>query len=116
LLVKSESSDPSGELFRGYADPLNVGRKHRDGDRHPILHQHLSGIEISAEPERDAQSHVAVAGALRGHVEHVLNTIDLLLDRRRYSLRHHLRIRAGIIGRDLDGRRRDLRILRNRKR
>ena len=103
-------------LFRGHANALNVGRKHRNRDRHAILDQYLRGIEIGAEPEGDAQRHVAVAGALRRHVEHVLHAVDLLLDRRSHRFRHHLRVRARIIGRDLDRWRCDLGILRDGKR
>ncbi len=69
------------------------------GDGHAILHQHLRGIEIGAELERDAERHVAVARALRRHVEHVLDAIDLLLDRRGDRFRDDLRIGAGIVGR-----------------
>src|SRR5206468_11122558 len=45
----------------------------------------------------------------------VLDAIDLLLDRCCHRFRHHLRVCAGIIGRDLDGWWRDLGILRNWK-
>ena len=103
-------------FFCRHADALHFGREdgNRNGDA--ILHQHLRRIEIGAELEGDAQRHVAVARALRRHVEHVLNAIDLLLDRRRHGFRDHLRVRARVVGRDLDGWRRDLGILRDRKR
>ena len=42
--------------------------------------------------------------------------VDLLLDWRCYCFRYDLRVCAGIVGRDLDGWRRDFRILRNGKR
>src|SRR5439155_13531059 len=89
---------------------------HGNRDGHAILHQHLRRVEIGAELERDAQRHVAVAGALRRHVEHVLNAIDLLFDRRRYRFRYDFRVCAGIVGRDLDRWWRDVRILRDWKR
>ena len=44
-----------------------------------------------------------VARALRGHVKHVLNAVDLLLDRCRHRFRHDLRVCTRIVGRDLDG-------------
>src|SRR2546430_12008003 len=103
-------------FFRRYADALHIGRENGDRDGDAILDQHLRGIEIGAELKGDAQRHVAVARALRRHVEHVLNAVDLLLDRRRHRFRYHLRVGTGIIGRDLDGRRRDVGILRNWKR
>src|SRR5205814_6044946 len=46
---------------------------------------------------------------------HVLNAIDLLLDRRRDRFRYHLGVCARIVGRDLNGRWCDLGILGNRK-
>ena len=103
-------------LLRCHSDALHFGRKdgHRDGDA--ILYQHLRRIEIGTEFESDAQRHVAVARALRRHVEHVLNAIDLLLNRRRHRFRNDLCICAGIVGRDLDRWWRDLRILGNGKR
>src|SRR5437879_2290087 len=103
-------------FFRRYTDALHIGRENGDRDGDAVLDQHLRGIEIGAELKGDAERHVAVARALRRHVEHVLNAIDLLLDRRRNRFRYHLRVGAGIGGRDLDRWWRNVRILRNRKR
>ena len=69
-------------LFGGDADALHFLREYGDRHGHAVLHQDLRLIEIGAELEGDGQRHVAVARALRRHVEHVLNAIDLLLDRR----------------------------------
>ncbi len=102
-------------LFRRHADALHLGRQRGNGDGHTILHEHLRRIEIGAELESDVQRHVAVARALRRHVEHVLDAVDLLLDRRGNRFRDHLGIAARVVGRDLNGRRRDLRILRDRQ-
>ena len=79
------------------------------------MHQHLSGIEIGAELESDAQCQVTVASALRRHVEHVLDAIDLLLDWRRHRFRYNFCVCAGIIGRHLNSGWRDIGILRDRK-
>ena len=103
-------------FFRRDADALHFRREDRNRDGDAILHEHLRRIEIGAELEGDAQRHVAVARALRRHVEHVLDAVDLLLDRRRHRFRDDLRVRARIIGRDLDRGRRDLGILRDRQR
>ena len=92
------------------------GGKLRLGDRHAVLHLHLRDVEIRAELERDGQLHVAVVGALAGHVEHVLHAVDLLLDRRGDGLGDGLGVGAGIAGGDGDRGRRDLRILRDRQR
>ena len=102
-------------LFRCHADALHFGREHRDRDGDTILHQHLSGIEIGAELESDAQCQVTVASALRRHVEHVLDAIDLLLDWRRHRFRYNFCVCAGIIGRHLNSGWRDIGILRDRK-
>src|SRR5437667_8355803 len=103
-------------FFRRHTDALTFGREDGDRNSDTILHQHLRRIEIGAELKRDAQRHIAVARTLRRHVEHVLNAIDLLLDRRSDRFRYHLRICTGIVGRDLNGRWRDLGILGNWKR
>src|SRR5438477_6772374 len=103
-------------FFRRYTDALHLRREDGDGDGDSVLDQHLGGIEIGAQFESDTQRHVAVARALRRHVEHVLNAIDLLLDRRRHRFRYDLRVGTGIVGRDLDGGWRDLWVLRNWKR
>src|SRR5437764_13835981 len=103
-------------FFRRYTDALHIGRENGDRNSDAILHQYLRRIEIGAELKRDAEGHVAVARALRRHLDHVLNAIDLLLDRRRNRFRYHLRVGAGIGGRDLDRWWRNVRILRNRKR
>ena len=84
-------------------------------DRHPVLHQHLGDIEIGSELEGDGEGEIAVAGRLGDHVEHVLDAVDLLLQRRGHALAHHLRRGAGVAGLDDDGRGGHLRILRHRQ-
>ena len=66
--------------------------------------------------ERDRAGVAAVVGALRGHVEHVLDAVDLLLDRR--GDRSARRPGAGARGScsRLDRGRRDRRVLRDRQR
>ena len=64
------------------ADIAHLLGEARQGDGDPVLHQHLRGIEIGAELEGDGERHGAVAGRLRGHVQHVVDAVDLLLDRR----------------------------------
>ncbi len=100
-------------LFRCHADPLHIRREHGNGDGDAVLDQYLRRIQICSKLERDAQRHVAVTRALRGHVEHVLDAIDLLLDRRRNCFRYDFRVRAGIAGCDLNSWRRDIGILRD---
>ena len=88
----------------------------RLGLRHAVLHQLLRLVGIGAEPERDGERHQAVGGRLAAHIEHVLDAVDLLLDRRRHRLGDHLRIGAGILRAHHHGRRRHLRIFGDRQR
>jgi hypothetical protein len=81
-----------------------------------VLHLHLCHVEIGSDAERHRQRHRAVGVRRRLHVEHVLDAVDLLLERRGDGLGDDLRIRAGIHRPDDDGRRNDLGILRDRHR
>ena len=74
----------SGEFFRTVTPMRRTSSGSRGsaiGDA--VLHEHLRDVEIGAEREGDGDLQLAVAGRLRGHVEHVLDAVDLLLDRRR---------------------------------
>ena len=84
--------------------------------RDAVLHQHLGHVQIDAVLEGDGQRVSAVVGALRRHVHHVLDAVDLLLDGRGHGVGDHLGVGAGIDGGHLDRRRRDLRVLRDRQR
>ena len=53
--------------------------------RDPVLHLHLRDVEIGAEVEGDRDGEAAVGGRVRRHVEHVLDAVDLLLDRRHHG-------------------------------
>ena len=97
------------------ADGAHLFRETRLGDGHAVLHQHLRGIEVGAELEGDGERHVAVAGRLRRHVEHVVDAVDLLLDGSRNGLGHDLGGGSRILRGDRDRRRRDVRILRDRQ-
>ena len=66
--------------------------------------------------ERDGQVVGAVVGALRGHVHHALDAVDLLLDGRGDRVGDVLGAGAGIVAGDLHRRRRDRRKLRQRQR
>ena len=125
--MKSVSRDLSGEykmhdhhqvgrtLVDGHADVAHVDRQSGLRDTDAVLHLDLRDIEIGADVEADGNRKTAVAGRVRRHVDHVLDAVDLLLDRRHHGCRHDIGARAGILARDGDGRRRDLRVLRNRQ-
>ena len=103
-------------LDRRDADAPHVLGQARLGDRDAVLHQHLRLVEVGAELEGDGQRHLAVGRALRRHVEHVLDAVDLLLDRRRDRVGDDLGRRAGIRRAHDDRRRHDVGILRDRQR
>jgi hypothetical protein len=102
-------------LAHGDADVAHVGRQTRRGGGDAVLHLHLGDVEIGAEVESDGDAEAPVRGGIRGHVEHVLDAVDLILDRRDHCGRDDLRAGARILAGDVDDRRRDLGILRDRQ-
>ncbi len=102
-------------LLGGDADAFHFFGQFSLGDRNAVLHQDLGGVQVRSQLEGDVQVHLAVIGALRGHVEHSLDAVDLLLDGGGHGVGDRFGVGAGIGGRDLNGRRRDLRVLRNGK-
>ncbi len=103
-------------LLDGDAAALDEIGQDRFGERFAVLHQHLRDVEVAARLEGHRQRVVAVVGALRGHVHHVLDAVDLLLNRGRDRIGDHLGIGPWIRRRHLDRGRRDLRVLRDRQR
>ena len=77
-------------LAHGHADALHLLRQPRQRDRDPVLNKHLCLIDVRSRLEHDVDRNRAVAGRLRHHVDHVVDAVDLLLDRRRHGLRDHL--------------------------
>ena len=102
-----DGGDPEGANLRGQS---------RLGLRHPVLHQLLRLVGIGAEPERDVERHQPVGGGLAAHIEHALDAVDLLLDRRRYRLGDDLGVGARILRAHHHGRRRHFRVFRDRQR
>src|SRR5258708_24285506 len=95
---------------------LHLFRQSRLRDRDAVLHQHLRLVEIGAELEGDRDGEIAVRGRLAVEIQHVLDAVDLLLDRGSNRIGNRLRGGAGILRGDDDGRRHHLRIFRNRQR
>ena len=87
----------------------------RQGDRHAILHQHLGLIDVRSRGEDDIDLQRAIAGGLRHDVEHVVDAVDLLLDRRGDRLGDDVRGGAREQGGHLHGGRRDVGKLRDRQ-
>ena len=102
-------------LLGGDALALHVLGELGLGDLDPVLHQHLGHVQVGAQLERDVEEHLAVVGAARRHVDHVLDAVDLLFDRRGDGVGHDLGVGAGVVGRDRDGGRRHLRVLGDRQ-
>jgi hypothetical protein len=114
---KGETHEDIGRAFaRGHAGLLDDVGELRQGEADPVLHQDLRHVQVDAVPEGDRQVVGAVVGALRGHVHHALDAVDLLLDRGGDGLGDILRAGAGIVGRHLHRRRRYRRKLRQRQR
>jgi len=76
-----------GALDSGYAKAPNRLGQAGLGLRHPVLNKLLGLIGVG-----DSQGHQAIGGGLAAHIEHPLDAVDLLFDRRRYCLSDNLRI------------------------
>ena len=107
--------DVGRALIDGDADLLHRRRQPRDGGGDAVLHLHLRGIEIGADVEGDGDVELAIGGRVRGDVEHALDTVHRLFDRRHHGVGDGLGAGAGVLAGDGDGRRRDLGILRDRQ-
>ena len=112
---RHEQQDRRRLLLHRHALVLHRLRQLRQRARNPVLHQHLREVEIGADLERHRQRVGAVGAAVGLHVEHVLDAVDLLLDRQRHGIDHGLGGGAGIARRHLHRRRHHVGILRDRK-
>ena len=101
-------------LGRGDADIAHVRRDARQRDGDPVLNLHLRGIKVGAEIERHVDRETAVPGRVRRDVEHVLDAVDLLLERSSHRCGDDVGARPGILAADPDHRRGDVRKLRDR--
>ena len=112
---RHEQQDRRRLLLHGDALVLHRLRQLRQRARHPVLHQHLREVEVGADLERHGQRIGAVGAAVGLHVQHVLDAVDLLLDRQRHGIDHGLGAGAGIARRHLHRRRHHIGILRDRE-
>ena len=96
-------------------EPLDVGGEAGHGDGDPVLDEDLRRVEVGPLPEGDGDRHRAVARRLGRQIDHVVDPVYLLLDRRRDGFRHRLGGRSGVDGADRHGRRDDVGILGHRK-
>ena len=88
-------------------------RQHSHGFRDAVLHQHIGHVEIGANLKGNPQGHLTIAGVSRFHIEHVLDTINLLLNRRGDRLLDINRIGTLVGGGDIDHGRGDFGVLGN---
>ena len=68
-------------LLHDDTEPLYLLGELRLRDSDAVLNENLCDIEIGAEGEGDRELQIAVRGRLAAHVEHVLDAVDLLLER-----------------------------------
>ena len=116
-IIRGEKVDDEGHVGRGlhrrHAEAAHLLGQLRQDLGDAVLHLDLGEVEVGPDLEGHRQGHDAVRGALRGHVKHVLDPVDGLLQRRGHGLGDGLRVRARIGRGDDHGRGRDLGILRD---
>ena len=94
-----------------HAAALDLVGQHRRGQGDAVLDQHLGDVQIGAHLEGHGQLVGTIVGALGGHVDHVLDAVDLLLDGSGHRVGHYLGVGAGIGTGYFHGGRCDLRVL-----
>src|SRR5208337_2210864 len=97
------------------ADLTHVGRQPwlRDGDS--ILYLHLRDVEVGAELKAYRDGETPVGSRVRRDIQHVVDAVDLLLDRCDHGGGNDVGISPWILAGHIDDRRRDLGILRDRQ-
>jgi hypothetical protein len=93
-----------------HAQTLDIFGQARQCILHAVLRQVQCDVDVSADLERDCSREVTIPGRLAAHVEHVLDTVDLLFERRGDRAGHGVRRRPRIGCRDLHCRRDDFRV------
>jgi hypothetical protein len=83
---------------------------------HRVLHVVGGLIEIAADVERAGDRRAALARRLRRHVTQTLNAVDGVFEDVRHARLDRERVGADVGRGDRDGRRRDVRVLRDRQR
>ena len=103
-------------LLHGYALTYDFLRQTGRHDGNAVLHEDLRLIDVSSGLEHHVDREFSVACRLRRDVEHVVDAVDLLLNRCRDGRGNDLGRCAGIDCGDVHRGRRDLRILGDRQR
>jgi hypothetical protein len=102
-------------LLDGDAELRHGRRQLRQREVDAVLHLNLRDVGIGVEREIDGQRELAVGGRGRRHVEHVVDAVDLRLDRRSDGIGQGLRVGAGVRRRHRDLHRGDRRVLLDRQ-
>ncbi|MCY1400589.1 hypothetical protein D9M71_156830 [compost metagenome] len=97
-------------LDRGHPQALHVLRQTRGRLFDAVTHPLQGLVRIGPQLEGHRQEEVAVGIRQRLHVEHVLDAVDLFLDRCGHGLCQGRGIGARVLGMHDDGRRHDLRV------
>ena len=100
-------------LLHRHALGLHRLRQLRERAGDPVLHQHLREVDVHSDLEGDDESISTVGGAPGLHVDHAVDTVDLLLDRQRDRVDDRARPRARIARGHRDRRRHHVGILRD---
>ncbi|MNV04931.1 hypothetical protein D3C71_952400 [compost metagenome] len=102
-------------LVHGDTDARHFLGKFWLGPRHTVLHLHLCVVQVSAQGKGDGQGDLAVGGRLRGHVQHVLDAGDGLLQRSGHGFTDDFRVGTREVGADHHGRRHHFRVFADRQ-
>ena len=105
----------AGAFHHGEAVVDHIGRQGVFGPFDRVVDVDQRHVFIGAGFEGQREGVVAEVVRLRGVVDHILGAVDLRLQRGGDGVGDHLGARARIGGHDHDGRRRNLRIFRDRQ-
>ena len=108
---RNQHEDIGQRFFRGHAEARNLRRKFGGGGSNAILGKYRIQVRVGARFEGNLDSHGAIVGVDGLHVDHVVDTVDFLLQRRRYRLFDTHRVGTGVGGSNLDDGRRNIGIL-----
>ncbi|MNZ77189.1 hypothetical protein D3C78_957180 [compost metagenome] len=102
-------------LVHGDTDARHFLGKFRLGPGHAVLHLHLGVVQVGTQGKGDGQGDLAVGGRLRGHVQHVLDAGDGLLQGSGHGFTDDFRVGTGEVGAHHHGRRHDFRVFADRQ-
>ncbi len=104
-----------GRFLRYNANSLDFFGQARQRAGYPVLHLNLRHIRIGSLFEGDRDNHATINGHLGIHIQHAVNAVDHLFQRRGYRIGNHLRVSAGVAGANLYRGRRNGRIFTQRQ-